>query len=174
MIFPTCWHSHDSSGNGQSIGRQEGKKRQGTGRKRITDKQDPGPTIGVDSRLSLEDTFEFACGPEVPCFTECCGRLELLLTPYDVLRLRKRLGISSADFLDTHTIMRWATGHGFPEIMMKMDSDNDKRCPFVTPRGCSVYEDRPGACRIYPLGRAATKHRRMGRPESLFSKGKTL
>jgi len=127
-----------------------------------------GPTIDVDSRLSLEDTFEFACGPEVPCFTECCGRLELLLTPYDVLRLRKKLGISSADFLDTYSIMRWATGHGFPEIMMKMDSDDYRRCPFVTPKGCCVYEDRPGACRIYPLGRAATKHAMDGTPREFY------
>jgi len=118
--------------------------------------------IDVDTRLSPEDTFTFACGPEVPCFTECCGKLELLLTPYDVLRLRKRLRIASEEFLDTYSIMRWATGHGFPEFMMKMDTSNDKRCPFVTPRGCSVYEDRPGACRIYPLGRAATRHRMDG------------
>jgi uncharacterized protein len=127
-----------------------------------------GPAIDVDSRLSLEDSFEFACGPEVRCFTECCGKLELLLTPYDVLRLHIRLGISSAEFLDTYSIMRWATGHGFPEIMMKMNADNDKRCPFVTPEGCSVYEDRPGACRIYPLGRAATKHAMDGTPREFY------
>jgi len=115
----------------------------------------PESIIDTDRRLSADDTFTFACGPEVPCFTECCGKLELLLTPYDVLRLRKRLGISSEEFLDTHAIMRWKTGHGFPEILMKMDPET-KRCPFVTPAGCSLYEDRPGACRIYPLGRAAS------------------
>jgi len=117
-----------------------------------------GTNIDVDTRLSHDDTFEFNCGPEVPCFTECCGRLELLLTPYDVLRLRKRLQITSSEFLDVYSIMRWRTAHGFPEIMMRMDSANSRRCPFVTSHGCCVYEDRPGACRIYPLGRAATRH----------------
>jgi hypothetical protein len=35
-------------------------------------------------------------------------------------------------------------------------NDNERgACPFVTQAGCSVYEDRPGACRTYPLGRAA-------------------
>lgn len=117
-----------------------------------------GPVLDPDSRLSPDDEFCFACGPHVPCFTECCGKLELLLTPYDVLRLKNRLGMSSSDFLDMHTIMRWRTAHGFPEILMKMDPASGKRCPFVTQAGCSVYEDRPGACRIYPLGRAATSH----------------
>lgn len=28
-------------------------------------------------------------------------------------------------------------------------------CPFVGSSGCSVYEDRPGACRFFPLGRGA-------------------
>jgi hypothetical protein len=38
-----------------------------------------------------------------------------------------------------------------------MREDERKTCPFVTPEGCAVYEDRPGACRTYPLGRAASK-----------------
>jgi hypothetical protein len=33
------------------------------------------------------------------------------------------------------------------------------KCPFVSPEGCSVYEDRPGACRTYPLGRMAVRDR---------------
>ncbi len=120
------------------------------------------PTIDLENKLSLKDSFRFACGPDVPCFTECCGKLELLLTPYDVLRLRKRLGLSFDDFLERHGVVRWKTSHGYPEIMMKMDFGAEKRCPFVTPQGCTVYEDRPGACRIYPLGRAASKHPRDG------------
>jgi len=114
------------------------------------------PAIDLDARLTRDETFRFACGPHVPCFTECCGKLDLALTPYDVLRLRQRLSMSSEEFLDAHTIIRWRTPHGFPEVMLRMDPAAGKRCPFVTPEGCSVYEDRPGACRIYPLGRAAT------------------
>jgi uncharacterized protein len=117
---------------------------------------EPRP-VNPNVRLSPSDTFRFRCGPDVPCFTECCGKLELLLTPYDVLRLRKRLAISSAAFLDTYGTIRWKTAHGLPEILMSMNAEG-KRCPFVRPEGCSVYEDRPGACRIYPLGRAATTH----------------
>lgn len=120
--------------------------------------QRPAAAVNPAVRLSVDDTFRFGCGPHVPCFTECCGKLELVLTPYDVLRLKTRLDMSSEEFIDKHSTVRWRTPHGFPDLAMTMDPDADKRCPFVTGRGCSVYEDRPGACRIYPLGRASTSN----------------
>jgi Fe-S-cluster containining protein len=40
-------------------------------------------------------------------------------------------------------------------ILLKMKDDAYRRCPFVSPDGCLIYKNRPGACRIYPLGRAA-------------------
>jgi Fe-S-cluster containining protein len=132
-----------------------------------TDRQ-PVAALDPNSRLTVEDSFRFACGPHVPCFTECCGKLELVLTPYDVLRLKTRLTASSSDFLDTYTTTRWRTPHGFPDMVMRMESSPDKRCPFVTDRGCSVYEDRPGACRIYPLGRASTSHPLHGGPSEFY------
>jgi hypothetical protein len=42
-------------------------------------------------------------------------------------------------------------------VTLKMNRDEKRSCPFVSSNGCAIYEDRPGACRIYPLGRAATK-----------------
>jgi uncharacterized protein len=114
--------------------------------------------IDTDKRLSPNDSFRFECGPHVPCFTECCRKLELLLTPYDVLRLSRRLGMTSAEFLDSKTVIRPQTAHGFPEVLLMMDETGDRCCPFVTEQGCSVYDARPAACRMYPLGRASTRH----------------
>jgi uncharacterized protein len=130
-----------------------------------------GPETGVidlGSRLSRKDVFHFECNPQVPCFTECCGKLDLLLTPYDAFRLRRRLGVSSGEFLDAYATIRRRTSHGLPEVMMTMDVEHGKRCPFVRPTGCSVYEDRPAACRIYPLGRAATKSSFHEGPQEFF------
>jgi hypothetical protein len=42
-----------------------------------------------------------------------------------------------------------------PVVTMKMLDDDKKSCPFVTPEGCIIYEDRPVTCRYYPLGMAA-------------------
>jgi len=30
-------------------------------------------------------------------------------------------------------------------------SEKDKNCPFVSEKGCAVYDDRPWPCRMYPL-----------------------
>jgi hypothetical protein len=76
--------------------------------------------------------------------------------------------MSSGEFMDRHTILKTKTTHGFPEVMMQMDRDNDKRCPFVTAEGCSIYAHRPGACRTYPLGRASTKHPALETNEEFF------
>jgi Fe-S-cluster containining protein len=119
---------------------------------------DHRPEMQSLPKLTPEDTFRFECGPHVPCFTDCCAKLELRITPYDVLRLKRKLGISSGDFLDSYTNTKLGAVHGFPEFVLKMGSSNESQCPFVTPQGCSVYEDRPGACRMYPLGRASTSH----------------
>ena len=107
------------------------------------------PEIGPD------ETFVFDCGPHMPCFNRCCAELTLPLTPYDVLRLRRQLGMSGEDFLRTFASMRSFPDTGFPLPLLRMLESPDAPCPFVTPAGCSVYEDRPGACRCYPLGRGA-------------------
>jgi len=100
-------------------------------------------------------SFHFRCHKDISCFTDCCADLSLILTPYDVLRLKRRLGITSGEFIDRYTEPKLDEPFRFPMIRMLMNEDDRRTCPFVTPAGCSVYEDRPAACRIYPLGRAA-------------------
>ncbi|UCG13621.1 MAG: YkgJ family cysteine cluster protein [Deltaproteobacteria bacterium] len=99
--------------------------------------------------------FLFDCHPAVPCFTQCCSDLNLALTPYDVLRLKNRLEISSGEFLDHHTTDEVKHNCGLPVVMFRMNNDSRRNCPFLDPNGCSVYEDRPGSCRLYPVARAA-------------------
>ena len=100
--------------------------------------------------------FRFACNDGLPCFTKCCANLNLVLTPYDVLRLKNRLNLSSQTFLDRYTTSFVDEKYGVPVVKLKMNNDEKRRCPFVRPDGCVVYEDRPGACRLYPLGQAAS------------------
>jgi Fe-S-cluster containining protein len=104
-----------------------------------------------------EAKFRFDCHRGLPCFTRCCADLDLVLTPYDILRLKNRLQLFSEAFLARYTADFTDATSGLPLVRLKMSDDETRRCPFVTPQGCTVYEDRPGACRLYPLGRAATK-----------------
>lgn len=80
--------------------------------------------------------------------------LELALTPYDVLRLRKATGLNSGQLLERYVIIEQDPGEPFPRLYLTMIDDGRASCVFVTDQGCSVYEHRPAACRAYPLGRA--------------------
>jgi hypothetical protein len=100
--------------------------------------------------LKPEDNFQFDCHEGLDCFTRCCRDITIFLTPYDILRLKKALAISSEKFLSDYTLTV-SGSNGLPAVLLKMKSDNTRSCPFVTSQGCSVYSDRPWSCRIYPL-----------------------
>lgn len=105
--------------------------------------------------LTLDDRFRFSCHPGIACFNHCCRDLNQFLTPYDILRLKNRLKLSSHQFLSQYTVCHIGPRTGLPVVSLKMLTDENLNCPFVTPAGCAVYEDRPGSCRTYPLGRVA-------------------
>lgn len=106
-------------------------------------------------RLSIDDKFNFSCHAGLACFTHCCADVSIAMTPYDVLRLRKRLGIGSEEFIDKYLLLpKMAPGQKLPAVYLRMDSDTLK-CQFVGEKGCGVYEDRPWACRMYPVGHAS-------------------
>ena len=103
------------------------------------------------TKLSLNDTIQFRCHKDIACFNECCKRIDITLTPYDILRLKKRLELSSSEFLAQYTVPYEMDGHGMPGVKIKTADDNPV-CPFLGDNGCTVYEDRPTVCRYYALG----------------------
>ncbi len=104
-------------------------------------------------RLAARERFAFHCHSGVSCFTECCRELELALSPYDVLRLKNNLALSSQEFLERHAVIEFTPEDRYPRVYLGMVDDGRASCPFVARQGCLVYPDRPGACRAYPLGR---------------------
>jgi len=62
--------------------------------------------------------FRFSCSPEAVCFNECCRDLNQALTPYDVLRLKRKLGISSQHFLQQYTRRHAGPGSGLPVVTL--------------------------------------------------------
>ncbi|HOP07615.1 MAG TPA: YkgJ family cysteine cluster protein [candidate division Zixibacteria bacterium] len=106
-------------------------------------------------RLEMDTEFQFSCHPGVACFNQCCADVNIFLTPYDILRLKNRLGITSEEFLSKYTIIPFDKNIAFPVVLLKMQENEKKSCHFVTEKGCGVYEDRPWACRMYPVGLAS-------------------
>jgi len=105
--------------------------------------------------LKNDQSFCFRCDAQVACFNLCCADLNLVLSPYDVLMLRKGLEIESRAFLEEYTRVAIVPNTGFPEFSLAMRDDLNKSCPFVTEAGCRIYQHRPSACRMYPVGRGA-------------------
>ena len=108
----------------------------------------------AEKRLGLADTFSFSCHGRLSCFNRCCRNKHLPLTPYDIVRIRKALKLHSDDFLERYTLYRLDPHSGFPILSIKM-GEKEGLCPFVGPDGCTIYDDRPTACRLFPLGRSS-------------------
>nr|HDN00213.1 YkgJ family cysteine cluster protein [Deltaproteobacteria bacterium] len=120
-----------------------------------------GPEAYIDKSRQLkdEDAFCFSCTPDKRCFTNCCYDLNLILMPYDIFRLKNHLGMKSSDFLKRYTSIYIGPNSGFPVVSLNMEGPYLK-CPFLEEgKGCMVYQDRPGACRTYPLARMACRSR---------------
>lgn len=116
----------------------------------------PGEVV-EPREYSGEDRFRFRCYPGIGCFTRCCSGIRINLTPYDIWRLKNRLNLSYEEFLTRYTEPASIDRTPLPIVVIKLQEDDDKSCPFLTPEGCTVYDDRPSTCRYYPIGRAHMK-----------------
>lgn len=106
---------------------------------------------GSERLMTWDDTFCFKCHPGIDCFNSCCANVTIFLTPVDVILMRKALGISSEEFLERYTHRLISQKTGLPVLVLKMNDTGRKSCQLVTDKGCSIYEDRPYACRLFPL-----------------------
>src|SRR5215207_1172173 len=89
--------------------------------------------------LTRESSFSYSCNR---C-KKCCYNKRIRLTPYEVLRLARNLEITTKEFISQFT----AEGG----TILRFRSE-DGGCSLLEEEGCTVHADRPGACRIYPLG----------------------
>ncbi|WP_289019864.1 YkgJ family cysteine cluster protein [Desulfobacter postgatei] len=107
---------------------------------------------GTANRVLLgRGTFQFSCHDGVPCFTRCCHNADMYLYPYDIVRMKQNLNMTSEEFLVAHTTTAIRDMPTFPNVMLKMSDRQGNPCTFLTEKGCAVYSDRPYSCRAYPL-----------------------
>ncbi|MBL6956112.1 MAG: YkgJ family cysteine cluster protein [Chlorobium phaeobacteroides] len=109
-----------------------------------------GLNLDEETKLTNDSTFRFGCHKGLACYNKCCGDLDIFLTPYDVLRMKNSLGLSSAEFISEYTEPVIHNESKLPFLKLKLGESGS--CRFVTDEGCFTYEDRPLACRYYPVG----------------------
>lgn len=113
---------------------------------------DKNPSNVLPQKYTLDSKIKFRCHPGVSCFTACCGNIDIILTPFDILRLRKYLNLPASEFLLRFTTPMFIEKTDMPGVKIHLDENG--RCPFVTDEGCTIYPERPSACRYYPVGMA--------------------
>jgi uncharacterized protein len=101
--------------------------------------------------LSLESSFKFSCHEGLACFNQCCRTPTVLLSPYDLVRLKNFLGLASGELLDRYTRQETEGCSQLPLRFLDAFRTPEGGCPFVGPEGCRVYDHRPAACRLFPI-----------------------
>ncbi len=101
--------------------------------------------------LSLSDSFRFCCHDGLNCYNRCCRTPTILLSPYDILRLKEYLHITSGEFLRRYTLRLTEENSRLPLIFLDTSRSPEGGCPFVGAAGCRVYPRRPAACRLFPI-----------------------
>jgi Fe-S-cluster containining protein len=96
--------------------------------------------------LSESDLLQLSCGSG-GCSANCCTKsAPIILNPYEIALICRESGMSYEDLLD---VVESGRAQGFPLVMLP----RDPACHFWTSKGCRIYQSRPLACRLYPLGR---------------------
>jgi uncharacterized protein len=90
--------------------------------------------------LERDSAFSYRCNG---C-KNCCHNKVIRGAPYEILRLARRLGVSTTRFIADYT----EAGGTVP-----CTRGDDRACIFLRDYGCGIHSDRPRACRLYPLAR---------------------
>ncbi len=117
--------------------------------------------------LTLDSEFQFHCHKDISCFNECCKNIDITLMPYDIQRLKRREGISSSEWVAKYTMPFPMDAHDMPGLKLAT-RPGSTACVFLRPEGCSVYEDRPTACRYYALGSMGVRKQGAAEVEDVY------
>ena len=97
------------------------------------------------------------CGGCKGC-SMCCEDMvdTIILDPLDIYRLTNALHTTFEAMLGTQLELEVYDGLILPHLKKSIKTGG---CPFLDEnRRCSVHADRPGFCRIFPLGRMGILH----------------
>lgn len=103
--------------------------------------------------IGMDDTFRFHC---TECGKCCQHRDEIILTPYDLNRIARHLGITIVDVVKNYCICYIGWSSKLPVVALKMEG-RKRKCPFLEKQKCKIHEVKPSVCALYPLGRVASE-----------------
>ena len=106
-------------------------------------------------QLSPESRFYFNCHSRLACFNQCCQKPTIILKPYDIIRLRKRLKITSGEFLERYTTKVLEEKSFLPLVMLDIDKEEGTGCPFLESKVAVSMKTGPEPAVSFPSPRGA-------------------
>lgn len=106
-----------------------------------------------DGKLyTANDMVKADCGDCKGCSACCRGMGQsIVLDPLDVFRLIKKLNQNFEELIGSCLELRVVDGLILPNLKMQGE---EEQCAFLSEEGrCSIHAERPGFCRLFPLGR---------------------
>ena len=99
--------------------------------------------------VGLDDTFKFHC---TQCGKCCRHREDILLSPFDIFKMAKELGLAPAEFFAKYCRSHIGDNSRIPIVRLN-SVGNDGHCPLLRNNKCSVHKVKPAVCAMFPLGR---------------------
>lgn len=128
----------------------------------------PFKSAVMPQALTADSKLRFRCHKGISCFNACCKAANVTLTPYDILRLKRRLGLGSSEFLRRHTVPFQMDADGLPGVKLKTD-EAGVCLQLAGDAGCAIYADRPTVCRYYPVALLALRKQGVPIAEERYS-----
>ncbi|MBQ9142193.1 MAG: YkgJ family cysteine cluster protein [Lachnospiraceae bacterium] len=111
-----------------------------------------------DGKLyDINDMAKLGCQDCAGC-SACCRGMgsSIVLAPYDVFRIEKRLNKGFEELLAEHFELNVVDGVILPNLKL---AGQEEVCTFLNAEGrCRIHDSRPGICRLFPLGRYYENH----------------
>ncbi|MEE9552654.1 MAG: YkgJ family cysteine cluster protein [candidate division Zixibacteria bacterium] len=110
--------------------------------------------------LGPDDTFSFACKKLNTCCRDFSYADRINLDPYDIYRLSRKKKLSTTKFIEKYAELMLDKDNCIPIATLTCQgTEGRNKCHFSRSYGCSVYNDRPLRCRLYPLGKISNKEK---------------
>ena len=110
--------------------------------------------ISDGKKYSINDMVKADCDDCKGC-SACCHGMgsSIVLDPLDAHRLMSHFHTRFEVLLEDKIELNIVDGVILPNLKMNTQAEGEP-CVFLDAEGrCSIHEDRPGICRIFPLGR---------------------
>jgi hypothetical protein len=87
---------------------------------------------GIEPRkYTLDSRFRFSCHKGMECYTHCCSDLNIILTPFDIIRMKNRLQLTCDQFLAVYTKPEMLARTKLPVVTLKGARDPADRGRFL-------------------------------------------